>query len=233
VFDHVTIRASERKVSERFYDTVLEGIGLERSHSGEHYTEWGDFSLGQASGEKPVTHRLHLAFLAPSRGHVDEFWRVGTSAGHRDDGAPGPRPQYSPDYYGSFLLDPDGNSAEAVHHDKQHRGPIDHLWLRVRDLARAREFYKLLAPQTGFGNEHDRPDRVTFAGADGSFTLVEGKRPSTCTSRSRRARTTSSMRSTAQRSRPATATTARPASGPNTTPATTARSCSIPIAQAS
>ena len=60
--------------------------------------------------------------MTPSRAHVDEFWRAGTEAGYRDDGAPGPRPQYSPDYYGGFLLDPDGNSAEAVHH-----GPGVHL----------------------------------------------------------------------------------------------------------
>ena len=63
-----------------------------------------------------MTRRLHVGFVAPSRAAVDEFWRVGVEAGYRDDGAPGPRPQYTEDYYGAFLLDPDGNSAEAVHH---------------------------------------------------------------------------------------------------------------------
>jgi hypothetical protein len=53
---------------------------------------------------------------------VDEFWRVGTAAGYRDDGVPGPRPQYRADYYGAFLLDPDGNSIEAVHHGALRRG---------------------------------------------------------------------------------------------------------------
>jgi hypothetical protein len=47
-----------------------------------------------------------VGFVAPSRAEVDEFWRVGTGAGFRDDGAPGPRPEYGDDYYGSFLLDP-------------------------------------------------------------------------------------------------------------------------------
>ena len=88
MFDHVTIRVSSRPASERFYDTVLQAIGLRKDHSGEHGAEWGDFSLGQASGEKPVTQRLHIAFLAPSRDGVDEFWRAGTSAGYRDDGRP-------------------------------------------------------------------------------------------------------------------------------------------------
>ena len=70
--------------------------------------------LSVLSGEKPVTRRLHVAFVAPSRAHVHEFWRVGTEAGYRDAGPPGPRPQYSASYYGSFLLDPDGSSVEAV-----------------------------------------------------------------------------------------------------------------------
>jgi hypothetical protein len=67
----------------------------------------GDFSLAAANDERPPTRRLHIGFLAPSRDHVDEFWRVGTAAGFRDDGAPGPRPEYSEDYDGAFLLDPD------------------------------------------------------------------------------------------------------------------------------
>jgi catechol 2,3-dioxygenase-like lactoylglutathione lyase family enzyme len=49
-----------------------------------------------------------------SERHVPEFWRVGTEAGYRDDCVPGPRPQYSPDYYGAFVLDPDGNDVELV-----------------------------------------------------------------------------------------------------------------------
>jgi len=93
VFDHVTIRASERAASERFYETVLRTLGIEQTYSGEDLAEWNDFSLAEASDERPVTRRLHIAFVAPSRAHVDEFWRVGTEAGYRDDGAPGLRPQ--------------------------------------------------------------------------------------------------------------------------------------------
>src|SRR5207248_929743 len=137
-FDHVTIRVSDRASSERFYNTVLPTVGLEEPSFAEPYPEWGDFSLAQATEEQPVTRRLHVAFFAPSRAVVDEFWRVGTEAGYRDDGAPGPRPQYSPEYYGSFLLDPDGNSAEVVHHEERRRGPIDHLWIRVADLDASR-----------------------------------------------------------------------------------------------
>ena len=107
MFDHVTIRASDRFASERFYETVLRTLGIEQTHSGPMGPEWNDFSLTQADAENPTTRRLHIGFVAPSRAHVDEFWRVGTEAGYRDNGAPGPRPQYRDDYYGAFLLDPD------------------------------------------------------------------------------------------------------------------------------
>ena len=112
----MTIRASDREASERFYETVLSPLGIDKTYSDEHFIEWDDFSLSAATQDKPVTRRLHIGFTAPSRGQVDEFWRVGTDAGYRDDGAPGLRPQYSDDYYGAFLRDPNGNSVEAVHH---------------------------------------------------------------------------------------------------------------------
>jgi catechol 2,3-dioxygenase-like lactoylglutathione lyase family enzyme len=99
---------------------------------------------------------------------------VGTAAGYRDDGAPGPRPQYSEDYYGAFLLDPDGNSAEAVHHGSPRDG-VDHLWIRVADVAAARRFYETVAPHAGFRLGHDAPERAQFRGAGGSFSLVAGR----------------------------------------------------------
>jgi catechol 2,3-dioxygenase-like lactoylglutathione lyase family enzyme len=174
VFDHVTIRASDREASEHFYDTVLATLGVPKRRSGE-YVEWDDFGLAGASGEKPATRRLHVGFAAPSRAHVDEFWRVGTEAGYRDDGAPGPRPQYGDDYYGGFLLDPDGNSAEAVHHDSVRGGGcVDHLWIRVADVAAAKRFYETIAPYAGFGLRRDTPERAQFAGESGSFSVVRG-----------------------------------------------------------
>jgi catechol 2,3-dioxygenase-like lactoylglutathione lyase family enzyme len=142
VFDHVTIRVSDRDLSERFYETVLPLLGLTRTND-RRYVEWADFSIARASDDKPVTRRLHVGFTAPSRQHVDELWRAGTAAGHRDDGAPGLRPQYNEDYYSAFLLDPDGNSIEAVHHGcVERRGSIDHLWMRVADVAASRRFYE-------------------------------------------------------------------------------------------
>ena len=175
LFDHVTIRVSDSAASERFYDTVLHTLGIERPGRDEHYTEWDDFSLGPANPEKPVTRGLHIGFVAPSRAHVDEFWRVGTDAGYRDDGSPGPRPQYGDDSYGGFLLDPDGNSAEAVHHGGLRAGGgIDHLWIRVADVGASKQFYETISPYAGFTLRRDTPDRAQFVGENGSFSVVAG-----------------------------------------------------------
>jgi catechol 2,3-dioxygenase-like lactoylglutathione lyase family enzyme len=181
MFDHVGIYVSDRAASERFYRTVLEAIGIVPSHAGEEYTEWEDFAIAEASDPRPVTRRLHIGFAAPSRDAVHAFHEAGTAAGYRDDGAPGPRPEYGPDYYGGFLLDPDGNSAEAVHHDDMPADAnVDHLWIRVADLAAAIAFYDAIAPHAGLrrGNEGSEPTRQQFLDAQRvSFSLVDGAEP--------------------------------------------------------
>ena len=179
VFDHVTIRASDRPASERFYETVLQALEIEQTHSGEHFAEWDDFSLAAADEESPVTRRLHIGFAAPSREHVDEFWRTGTAAGYESDGEPGLRPQYSDDYYGAFLLDPDGNSIEAVHHGSlRNGGNVDHLWIRVTDVEAATQFYETVGPAAGFRVGSELADRTNFACISGSFSVVAGAEPS-------------------------------------------------------
>jgi catechol 2,3-dioxygenase-like lactoylglutathione lyase family enzyme len=173
LFDHVGIRASNREASEQFYATVLTPLEIEQDHSDDELAEWNDFSLSAASEDKPVTRRLHIAFTAPSRRHVDEFWRAGTDAGYRDTGFPGLRPEYRDDYYGAFLRDPDGNSAEAVHHGDVRPG-IDHLWLRVAELAASKRFYEAVAPHAGFRLQHESPNRAQFVGEGASFSVVAG-----------------------------------------------------------
>jgi catechol 2,3-dioxygenase-like lactoylglutathione lyase family enzyme len=177
VIDHVTIRASDRDASERFYETVLPTIGIAQTYADEHFAEWDDFSLTEATEENAVTRRLHVGFAASSRPQVEDFWQAGIDAGYRDDGAPGPRPQYTEDYYGAFLLDPDGNSAEAVDYHSVRRGPgIDHLWIRVADVAAAKRLYLTVAAHAGFELKRDTAERVRFAGEDraGSFSLLAG-----------------------------------------------------------
>jgi predicted lactoylglutathione lyase len=168
---------SDRAASERFYETVLRRLGVETSSSDEHFAEWNDFSLAQATADKPVTRRLHIGFAAASRRHVSAFWEAGIDAGFTDYGAPGIRPQYAEDdYYAGFLRDPDGNSAEAVHYESVREGGIDHLWIRVADVGAAKQFYESIAPHAGFELRRDKPERVGFAGARraGSFSVVAG-----------------------------------------------------------
>src|SRR5262249_18182475 len=73
-----------------------------------------DFWIGQGTSNLPP---IHVAFRAESRDKVDEFYAAAIAAGGRDHGPPGLRPQYHPDYYGAFVLDPDGHNIEAVCHD--------------------------------------------------------------------------------------------------------------------
>jgi catechol 2,3-dioxygenase-like lactoylglutathione lyase family enzyme len=175
VFDHVTIRVSDRDASREFYEVGLSALGYEVSNDGDDYVEWRDFSIAQAGDERALTRRLHVGFVSPSVETVEEFWRVLTSAGYIDDGPPGLRPQYREEYYGAFVLDPDGNSAEAVHHGilRDDGGVIDHLWLRIRDVAASKHFYETIAPVVGIRIVDEDPLRVRFRGEGGSCTFVE------------------------------------------------------------
>jgi len=175
VFDHVTIRVADRATSERFYDTVLAPLGIAQTHRGERFTEWDVFSLAQADAEHPATTGLHIGFVAENFDAIEAFWRTGVAAGHRDDGEPGPRPVYSPEYRGAFLLDPDANSVEAARHEgTPGREVIDHLWIRVADIEASRRFYEELAPHAGLRAPRDVEDRVHVNAAGGAFALVAG-----------------------------------------------------------
>ena len=183
MFDHVTIRVGDRAASERFYATVLAATGIERTGSpgdfGDgcpEFAEWDDFSIAEG---QPTTG-LHIGFCAWSREAVDRFWQAGVDAGYESDGEPGMRTEYRDDYYGGFLLDPDGNSVEAVNHGgMSRRGNIDHLWIRVADLATTAAFYEKLSPYTGFRVYSRPPGRVGFDGEGASFALVDDARPDT------------------------------------------------------
>ncbi len=179
MFDHVGIAVSDLAASERFYRTVLSVLGVEPSHADAELVEWEDWDIGPTDRDHAVTRGLHVGFRAPDRAAVDAFWRAGIDAGFRDAGAPGLRAAYGPDYYGGFLLDPDGNSVEAVHTDRERPvadGGIDHLWLRVRDIEASRRFYTTIAPHAGIRLTYDGPERVQLSGSDYSFSLVRDDR---------------------------------------------------------
>jgi predicted lactoylglutathione lyase len=128
-----------------------------------------------------VTTGLHIGFSAASPAAVDAFWQAGVDAGHPSDGEPGRRPQYGEDYYGGFLLDPDGNSIEAVHHDtRRPDGFVDHVWIRVADLEASRAFHELVGRFAGFRVESVRGELVQFKGdGPGSYSILRDERPVT------------------------------------------------------
>jgi catechol 2,3-dioxygenase-like lactoylglutathione lyase family enzyme len=178
MFDHVTIRVADRAASRRFYETLLGPP----THVTEDFDEWQDFSLAATDAGHAATRNLHVAFGALSREEVDARWRSAVEAGFTSDGEPGPRPQYSPSYYGGFLLDPDGGSAEVVHgvHPAGGENLIDHLWLGVADLDASRRFYETVAPVLGFRVvDASRPGLVSVTNGERHFILVADGRPPT------------------------------------------------------
>jgi catechol 2,3-dioxygenase-like lactoylglutathione lyase family enzyme len=182
MFDHIGVAVSDLAASERFYRTVLSVLGSEPSYAGADMVGWDDWWIGPTNDVHPLTRGLHVGFRARDRAQVDAFWQAGIDAGYRDDGEPGPRTQYGPTYYGGFLLDPDGNSVEAVHLDREnpvHEGSVDHLWIRVRDPQASKRFYTTIAPHAGLRVTSDEPDRVQFSGSDYSFSFVRDERPLT------------------------------------------------------
>jgi catechol 2,3-dioxygenase-like lactoylglutathione lyase family enzyme len=175
VIDHVTLRVESLDASRRFYTRAVALVDGPEQTEGDGFVEWSDFSIANASPERPATRRLHIAFQAGSREGVDAWWAALTADGYADDGRPGPRPQYAPMYYGAFVLDPDGNSVEAVHsRPRRADGTVlDHVWLRVADVEASTTFYAAVAPVVGYETEsHDGRTKVHGDGA--SFSVLEG-----------------------------------------------------------
>lgn len=128
MIDHLSTYATDFPATKRFYAEALASLGYGRQH--EMVATWDtDFPERRACSFGPqgrsvfwvietrqdVTPR-HIAFAASDRAAVRAFHAAALEAGGRDDGAPGLRPHYHEHYYGSFVLDPDGNGVEAVCH---------------------------------------------------------------------------------------------------------------------
>ena len=175
--DHVTLRAGDLDASLELFSRSFELLAFGgRRFDDERFHEWNDFSIAAADDGHPPTGGSHIGFAATSRAQVDGWWEALTTAGYRDDGALGPRPEYWPTYYGAFVRDPDDNSIEAVHHDTAdpETGVIDHLWIRVTDLAATKRFYATIAETAG-ARVRDRDDRLQVITEGGTFSLLAGR----------------------------------------------------------
>jgi catechol 2,3-dioxygenase-like lactoylglutathione lyase family enzyme len=119
VIDHVTIRVPDLAEAGAFYERVFELLAFTAEPVADaDFREWSDFSIARSTTDRPATRGLHVGLAARSHDQIDRWWRALTDAGYASDGAPGPRPEYSPGYYGAFVLEPDGHNVEAVFHDR-------------------------------------------------------------------------------------------------------------------
>jgi len=116
--DHISLRVADLDRSKAFYVAALAPLGIAILMEGGGSCGFGrpgkpQFWLGPGD---PPSGPLHVAFTAATRAEVRAFHTAALAAGGKDNGAPGLRPHYHPNYYGAFVLDPDGNNAEAVCH---------------------------------------------------------------------------------------------------------------------
>ncbi|HEV7877023.1 VOC family protein [Bradyrhizobium sp.] len=125
MLDHVYITASDMVAAERFYDAVMDALGIVKVGRREDWLGYGERAdadhpdrnyIAIRKGPAPQeAYARHWCFKARSRTAVDAFWAAGLAAGGTGDGPPGLR-HYHASYYAAFLRDPDGNRIEAVCH---------------------------------------------------------------------------------------------------------------------
>jgi catechol 2,3-dioxygenase-like lactoylglutathione lyase family enzyme len=118
VLDHIGLNVRDYAASKDFYVAALKPLGYSLIFEVDGWGGFGaagkpDFWIG---GNRATVPEVHVAFAAATRDEVRAFYEAAMAAGGRDNGPPGPRPEYHPDYYGAFILDPDGHNIEAVCH---------------------------------------------------------------------------------------------------------------------
>jgi catechol 2,3-dioxygenase-like lactoylglutathione lyase family enzyme len=133
MIDHIGLRVTDLAKSKAFYDAAFAPLGIDvlttvgaEITGGSEVLGYGpsadgrDIQAGKPSfwiaEDEALTGPMHIAFVAQTRAAVDAFHAAALAAGGKDNGPPGLRPHYHPNYYGAFVLDPDGRNVEAVCH---------------------------------------------------------------------------------------------------------------------
>ncbi len=125
MIDHLGFDVSDIAKARAFYEKALAplGIGVLMQAKNAAWDGVGMganghpfFWIGTPAGGQGLNRSVHVAFVAPNRAAVDAFYAAAIAAGGRDNGAPGIRAHYHPNYYGAFVFDPDGHNVEAVCH---------------------------------------------------------------------------------------------------------------------
>jgi catechol 2,3-dioxygenase-like lactoylglutathione lyase family enzyme len=121
--DHASLSVGDYPAARRFYDAALQELGIAlrremlKSQTGKFDVAiYGrpDASILVIAGGGKATPRVHLAFIAADHAEVDAFYKAAMAASGTDNGPPGIRANYNPNYYAAFVFDPDGNNIEAV-----------------------------------------------------------------------------------------------------------------------
>lgn len=118
MYDHIGLKVQDLDASVRFYSAALEPLGHVPGYRDDTTAGLGPEGAPAlwlyAAGKAAKGPGVHIAFRAADRRAVDRFHERGLQSGGRDNGKPGLREAYSPNYYAAFLVDPDGNNVEAV-----------------------------------------------------------------------------------------------------------------------
>ena len=117
IIDHIGLTFSDYEAAKKFFSLALAPLGIVPEEEGEGWAGFGKDGSPEFwfdAGDKQVP--MHIAFRAESRDQVRAFYQAALDAGGRDNGAPGIREIYHPNYYGAFVLGPDGHNIEAVCH---------------------------------------------------------------------------------------------------------------------
>jgi len=171
MIDHVSITVADIARARPFYDAIMAALGHpkvadEPRRLGYGLRKRAGFDAGSymavfEADLAVVADRRHWCFTALSRAAVDRFHEAALANGGRDDGAPGPRPDYHPHYYGAFVLDLDGNRLEAAHHQVE-QGQAVLTLERAQAIVRA----ALAGPRS------DASRRIALAVVDGGGHLL-------------------------------------------------------------
>lgn len=119
MINHISLSVRDFKKSVSFYTESLAVIGIKPLFTIENEVigfgiDRPMFWVGAADEAHPASTNVHVAFSCTSRSDVDAWYKAAIDSGAKDNGAPGLRPQYHENYYGAFVIDPDGNNIEAV-----------------------------------------------------------------------------------------------------------------------
>jgi catechol 2,3-dioxygenase-like lactoylglutathione lyase family enzyme len=116
IFDHIVLAVTNQKKSKEFYLRALTPLGISFVRDDAECSGFGTNNKPSfwICEESPIQKPMHIAFIAENRKSVDAFYEAAIVAGGKNNGEPGIRNHYSPNYYSAFVIDPDGHNIEAV-----------------------------------------------------------------------------------------------------------------------